>query len=240
MTRRADRLFRLVQLLRDGRLWTAARLARTLEVSERTIYRDVADLMASGVPIDGAAGAGYLLRSGYDLPPLMFDEAEIAALALGARMVAAWGGPAMAQGAREALSKIEAVLPDPAPVDKALARLRVPIPARDAPCGDRDRLDAIDAQIAARRKLRLDYADAVGRATRRVVQPLGLMFWGRRWTLVAWCELRDDVRMFRVDRIAGLERLDLPVEHRPDRTLAACIALVEAREGRRLPPDPLR
>ncbi|MFV2003357.1 MAG: helix-turn-helix transcriptional regulator, partial [Paracoccaceae bacterium] len=110
--RRADRLFQIVQYLRGGRLLTAARLAARLEVSERTIYRDIADLVGSGVPIEGESGVGYLMRSGYDLPPLMFSRDEIVALVAGARMVRAWGGAAMALAAEEALVKIDAVLPD--------------------------------------------------------------------------------------------------------------------------------
>ena len=110
--RRADRLFQIVQYLRGGRLVTAAKLGETLEVSERTIYRDIADLQASGVPIDGEAGVGYVMRAGYDLPPLMFTRDEIVALVAGARLIRAWGGIAMARAAEEALVKIEAVLPD--------------------------------------------------------------------------------------------------------------------------------
>src|SRR3954468_20404255 len=110
--RRADRLFDILQHLRGGRLVTARRLAERLEVSERTIYRDIADLQASGIPIDGEAGVGYLLRSGFDLPPLMFTEAEIEAASLGLRMAAAWGGARVAAAANEALIKVEAVLPD--------------------------------------------------------------------------------------------------------------------------------
>ena len=104
--RRADRLFQIVQYLRGGRLVTAARLAERLEVSERTIYRDIADLQSTGVPIDGEAGIGYIMRSGFDLPPLMFTRDEIVALVTGARMVRAWGGTAMIAAAEEALVKI--------------------------------------------------------------------------------------------------------------------------------------
>ena len=110
--RRADRLFQIVQLLRGGRLVTARLLAEKLEVSERTIYRDIADLQGSGVPVEGEAGVGYLMRDGYDLPPLMFTRDEIAALVAGARMVRAWGGLSMARAAEEALIKIGSVLPD--------------------------------------------------------------------------------------------------------------------------------
>ena len=112
--RRADRLFQIVQHLRGGRLVTAAMLADRLEVSQRTIYRDIADLMSTGVPIEGEAGVGYLMRDGYDLPPLMFTADEIVALVAGARMIRAWGGAQMAASAEEALIKIGAVLPDDA------------------------------------------------------------------------------------------------------------------------------
>jgi predicted DNA-binding transcriptional regulator YafY len=111
--RRADRLFQIVQYLRGGRLLTARSLAERLEVSDRTIYRDIADLQSTGVPIDGAAGVGYVMRSGYDLPPLMFTRDEVVALVAGIRMVRSWGGLSMARAATEALMKIELVLPRP-------------------------------------------------------------------------------------------------------------------------------
>ena len=110
--RRADRLFQIIQILRVQRTVTAAYLASELEVSERTVYRDIADLIGCGVPIDGEAGVGYALRSGFDLPPLMFTEAEIEALAVGARMVEAWSDPALARDARSALAKAETAMPD--------------------------------------------------------------------------------------------------------------------------------
>jgi len=235
--RRADRLFRLVQTLRGGKLWTAARLSEIAEVSERTIYRDIADLQASGVPVEGAAGVGYVMRSGFDLPPLMFTEAEVTALALGARMVSAWGGHDMAGGARDALSKIEAVVPRAQDVQDALSRLSAPMDGMAA--SDRERLDVLDRQIRDRCLVRMVYVTPDGNHTNRRVQPLGLWFWGRVWTLVAWCELRSDFRMFRIDRIGVLEPLDDGFDPHPDRSLSACIAQIEAREGCALPSDPL-
>src|SRR5512138_1707870 len=110
--RRADRLFRLVGLLQRRRTTTAASLAERLEVSERTVYRDIADLAASGVPIQGEAGVGYRLERGFDLPPLMFNEAEIEAIVLGARIVKAFADPALATAAEDVLGKIRRVLPD--------------------------------------------------------------------------------------------------------------------------------
>jgi predicted DNA-binding transcriptional regulator YafY len=200
--RRADRLFRIVQHLRGGRLLTAAKLAQTLEVSERTIYRDIADLQASGVPIDGEAGVGYVMREGYDLPPLMFTRDEIVALVAGARLIRAWGGAAMARAAEEALVKIGAVLPA---AERARAnQVEIHAMAPEMTPAVRARIDEIERAVEARRRLTLDYRDAEDRLTERAVRPLGLWFWGKVWTLVAWCELRNDFRMFRVDRIRGM------------------------------------
>jgi predicted DNA-binding transcriptional regulator YafY len=201
--RRADRLFQIVQYLRGGRLVTAARLAETLEVSERTIYRDIADLQASGVPIDGEAGVGYVMRDGYDLPPLMFTRDEIVSLVAGARLIRAWGGAAMARAAEEALVKIEAVLPD---AERARAnQIQIHAIAAEMTPQVRTRIDEIEHAVEERHRLTLSYVDAEDRSTERIVRPLGLWFWGKVWTLVAWCELRNDFRMFRLDRIAGMD-----------------------------------
>ena len=201
--RRADRLFQIVQHLRGGRLVTARQLAERLEVSDRTIYRDIADLSGSGVPIDGEAGVGYILREGFDLPPLMFTRDEIAALVAGARLIRAWGGHDMARAAEEALVKIGAVLPPDARAKAAAVQVhafRMPVLDDDT----RTRLDRIEHAVDGMQTLVLDYADAAGQVTKRPVRPLGLWFWGKVWTLVAWCDLRDDFRMFRVDRITDL------------------------------------
>lgn len=203
--RRADRLFQIVQYLRGGRLLTARTLSERLEVSERTIYRDIADLIGSGVPIDGEAGVGYLMRAGYDLPPLMFNRDEIVALVAGARMIRAWGGAAMAQAAEEALIKIDAVLPE---AERERAK-SIQIHAMSMPQMTdtlRERIDQLDQAIEAKTLLLLDYNDANDQKTERPVRPLGLWFWGKVWTLVAWCELREDFRMFRVDRISDMTK----------------------------------
>jgi len=201
--RRADRLFQIVQYLRGGRLNTAAWLAETLEVSERTIYRDIADLQASGVPIDGEAGVGYVMRNGYDLPPLMFTRDEIVALVAGARLIRAWGGAAMARAAEEALVKIESVLPD---AERARAnQVEIHAIAQEMTPQVRARIDEIEHAVEERRRLALAYIDAEDRPTERTVRPLGLWFWGKVWTLVAWCELRNDFRMFRLDRITRMD-----------------------------------
>jgi predicted DNA-binding transcriptional regulator YafY len=199
--RRADRLFQIVQYLRGGRLVTARTLAQRLEVSERTIYRDIADLVGAGVPIEGEAGVGYVMRAGFDLPPLMFTRDEIVALTVGARLIRTWGGATMAAAAEEALVKINAVLPEEA--RNRAAEVPVHAISFGAPDPDtRARIDALEAAAEARERLEITYEDAEGARTNRVVRPLGLGFWGRVWTLFAWCETRDDFRMFRIDRIS--------------------------------------
>lgn len=205
--RRADRLFQIVQYLRGGRLLTAAQLAERLEVTPRTIYRDVADLIGSGVPIDGEAGIGYLMREGYDLPPLMFTSDEVSALVAGARMIRAWGGVEMGRAAEEALVKIEAVLPD-----KARARaseVRVDSLGLGQFSDDlRVLIDQLERACDGRIRLEIAYQDSEGKTTQRTLRPLGLLFWGKVWTLAAWCDLRQDFRMFRLDRMADVAQLD--------------------------------
>ena len=217
--RRADRLFQIVSLLRQRRFVTAAWLATRLEVSERTIYRDVRDLTGSGVPIEGEAGVGYRLGKDFDLPPMMFNVDEIEALVFGARMVEAWGDDDLRQAARSVLDKTESVLPPkqrPRIRDTALFALSFRVPERA-----REVLGPIRRAVSARRKLELSYADAEGELSERVVCPLGLYFWGTTWTLGAWCELRTDYRNFRLDRIAELGVLDACFEQVAPVTLEA-------------------
>ena len=228
--RRADRLFQLLQYLRGGRLVTAATLAERLEVSERTVYRDIADLKASGVPIDGEAGVGYLMRDGYDLPPLMFTRDEIVALVAGARLIRAWGGAAMARAAEEALIKIETVLPD---TERQRAyEVQVHAMAPEMTDTVRALIDRIEQAIETRQKLALSYLDAEARPTERVIRPLGLWFWGKVWTVVAWCELREDFRMFRLDRIAHMENGGEGFRLERGKTLADFYRLMEDCSGR--------
>jgi len=208
--RRADRLFRIVQLLRAGRLLTARSLADKLGVSQRTIYRDVQDLQLSGMPILGEAGVGYTLRRDYDLPPLMFDFREITALVLGSRMVAAWGDAELAAAAKDALRKIEAVL-TPELQNRIDA---VPLYAPDFSFrrqnlgATREALESLRQAIDQTRVLHVSYADEAGNTSERRLRPLALLFWGSVWTLVAWCELRVDFRTFRVDRFQRVDVLE--------------------------------
>ena len=227
--RRADRLFQIVQYLRGGRLLTAQQLAERLEVTKRTIYRDMADLIGSGVPIEGEAGVGYIMRDGYDLPPLMFTAEEVVALVAGARVIRAWGGTRMARGAEAALSKIETVLPE----DIRARAADVPVHAFRTNAllpEDRDRLDRVEAASAARVRLSFDYHDEAETPSHRTVRPLGLWFWGRVWTLVAWCELREDFRVFRLDRMLEVTE-GPPFKDEPGKRLADYSARMRARHG---------
>ena len=200
--RRADRLFQIIQLLRRRHVLTAATMAEDLEVSERTVYRDIADLVRSGVPIAGEAGVGYTLRRGFDLPPLMFTEEEIEALVLGTRVVSSWADEGLAKAAESALARIEAALPDRLKVKVTGSRLFAPgFHVSHAIAGT---LAELRKAMAARQKVHLDYTDADGAATERTVRPLGLFFWGNKWSLTAWCELRDDFRDFRLDRMQAM------------------------------------
>ena len=227
--RRADRLFQIVQYLRGGRRVTAAMLADRLEVSERTIYRDVADLQSTGVPVDGEAGVGYVLRSGYDLPPLMFTRDEIVALVVGTRMVKSWGGIGMARAAAEALVKIELVLPE---AERArVADTNVFAPPMELTDEVRELIDRVQKAVRGCDILRFDYEDRTGNRTERSVHPLGMWFWGKVWTLAAWCETREDFRMFRLDRTTGLALTGEQFRPAAERSLARCLRQYEVQFG---------
>lgn len=224
--RRAERLFEILQLLRRRKVVKARDLAERLEVSERTIYRDVQALIASRVPIDGAAGVGYSLRPGYDLPALMFREDELEALVLGARIVQGWSDAAMARAAEAALARIEPALPAHLRHLLADATLWAPVDGR-RPALAFD-LAELRAAVRGRRKVRFRYRDERGAETWRRVQPITLWFYGPVWLVGAWCELRDDLRFFRLDRIREVEFLDetfAPVAGRaPEDVLRAVLA----------------
>ncbi|MEZ5816432.1 MAG: YafY family protein [Hyphomicrobiaceae bacterium] len=197
--RRADRLFEIIQILRRKPTVRARELGEALEVSERTIYRDIRDLMASGVPIDGEAGVGYVLRAGYDLPPLMFKEQEIEALVLGARIVESWADKELAAAATDAIAKIEAVVPERLRGYMARTALLAPATHYMEPLT----FDLAELRRAVRSELKVSfcYRDVLDRGSERTVRPLSLAYFGPVWVLAAWCELRDDFRTFRLDRI---------------------------------------
>jgi predicted DNA-binding transcriptional regulator YafY len=220
--RRADRLFQIVQLLRRRRsVTTAKQIGQKLEVSERTVYRDIRDLIVAGTPIDGEAGVGYRIRPGYDLPPLMFDREEIQALVLGARIVRQVGDPSLARAADAILNKVATVLPKE--LEPLLAETRLFAPATRSGARSADALAIVREALVDRRRLRLRYENEHGDKTERTVRPLGVFFWGKTWTLAAWCEMRVDFRNFRLDRVSESALLDR-FEDEPGRTLRDLLA----------------
>lgn len=227
--RRAERLFQILLLLGRGRVLTARRLAEALEVSPRTVYRDIQDLILSGVPIDGAAGVGYVLRRGFHVPPLMFTADELQALALGTRIVQSWADRELAAAAVNALAKIEAVLPPR--LRPAIENLRLFAPDLSIPESLAQTLAALRKAVAEGRKVHFAYTRADGVSSQRTVWPLGLFYWGAKWTLASWCELRDDFRDFRVDRIADLQVLAERVAAEPGKTLQEYLRYVCATEN---------
>lgn len=204
--RRADRLFQIVQYVRNRRLTTARWLAEKLEVSERTVYRDIQHLVLCGVPIEGEAGVGYVLRRGFDIPPIMFTQDELEALVIATRMAKTWASNQLARATEQALDKIEAVLPDKLRPELTKPQLYSPsILANEDTAAI---LDDIRAAMHAKRVMLIHYTSLQGQLSKREIKPLGLFFWGKVWTLAAWCELKQDYRSFRVDRIAALWMTD--------------------------------
>jgi predicted DNA-binding transcriptional regulator YafY len=201
---RTGRLFQLMDALRGNRRpVTAAQLAERLGVSERTIYRDIQTLAQLGAPVEGSAGVGYLLRSGFFLPPLMFDADELEALVLGARWVRHQGDSALSEAADRALAKIATATPRDLRDHMAETSLWVPVgphPSQPDPFVKPAR-EAIRRQC----KLRIAYRDERNTASERVVWPFALAFFQERRVMAAWCELRDAIRHFRVDRIVDAE-----------------------------------
>ena len=230
--RRADRLFQIVQLIRGRRLSTAGFLAERLEVSERTIYRDIAELMTQGVPIEGEAGVGYRMNAGFDLPPLMFTKDEAQALVAAVRLAQPRLDVALSRHAEGALSKILAVLP---PAARAAAEsLAVYAPPFGVDEATRTRLETLRIAAEARHTLRLTYLDLKEQRSERIVRPLGCFYWGAVWTLASWCETRAGFRNFRVDRIERVEVLEQRFRDEPGKTLADLFRRVETeRAGRR-------
>ena len=231
--RRADRLFHIVQLIRGRRLTTAAFLAQRLEVSERTIYRDVADLQHQGVPLEGEAGVGYRLGAGFELPPLMFTQDEAKSLVAAVRLAQAWLDPALARESETALGKILSVLPASVRVAAESLALFAPLPGMGPQAQQTlQTLQAAREAVHARRKLRLDYRDLSGKNSQRTVRPLGCFFWGNVWTLAAWCELRKDFRSFRIDRVDAMDVLSDTFRDEADKTLAQLLRQVGANFSR--------
>lgn len=204
--RRADRLLHLVEMLRRNRHLPVQELADRLEVSRRTVYRDLDELDARGVRIKMVAGLGYALDRQALLPPLRLEDDEAEAVVIGARMAAAWADPTLGAAAHGALEKIEAVLPETS--SAVLSHIRLFAPTGPWADAMRDGLGPVRHAIAHRRKISFVYRREDGRRSRRTARPLGLHFWGAVWTLAAWCERRVAYRTFRIDRMSQITTLD--------------------------------
>ena len=232
--RRADRLFQIIQILRRAaRPVTAATLAAELEVTVRTVYRDVADLVAQRVPIRGEAGIGYVLDRDYDMPPLMLGADELEAMVLGAQWVADRADPALASAARDLLAKVIAVVPDH--LRPFIAKPSVgAAPARAATVDGLD-MARLRSAIRAECKLRIRYRDEAGQASERVIWPVIVGYADTVRLLAAWCESRQAFRHFRTDRIEAAEFLDERFARRRGDLQRDWRRQFEGRHGIRLP-----
>lgn len=215
---RAQRLLDLIHILRSHRFpVSGAQLAAQLNISLRTLYRDIATLQAQGADIEGEAGLGYVLRPGYMLPPLMFSPEEIEALVLGSRWLAARGDDPLAAAAKSALNKVAAVLPDD--LRQSLDENALLIgPGSYSKTADA-LLPQIRQAVRAERKLDIDYLDLKGSHSRRRVWPFAVGYFDRLRMLLAWCELRQGFRHFRIDRISALESVQQRYPQRRQRLL---------------------
>lgn len=213
---RSDRLHQLIQILRDGALHRAGDLAAHLDVSVRTIWRDMAALRASGVPVEGERGVGYMLTAPVTLPPVALTLQEMEALRLGIALVASAADSQLAYAAHTLGQKIAAVSPAAAPQPPVDAFVFAsPEAARAAPW-----LPTIRAAIQACETLDMAYRDLAGRSSNRRIRPLQLEYWGRVWTLTAWCENKNDFRSFRIDLVTGLKPAGRTFGPEPGKTLA--------------------
>ena len=222
--RRTDRLFDLIQILRDGRLHRAADMAARLGVSVRTIWRDVATLAASGLPVEGERGVGYLLRAPITLPPMILNAAELTVLRAGIRLVAMGDDPGLARAARGLATKIAAVTTQPTTAEPDdLHHFPGQKPA-NAPA----HLPLLRAAIRTRERMSITYIEPSGQESHLDIQPLQLGLSGKLRVLAAYCETRKDFRSFRVDRIIAVARTGESFSNTPTRSLAAWKAITAA------------
>jgi predicted DNA-binding transcriptional regulator YafY len=200
--RKASRLFEIIQILRLAkRPTTAAAIAQSLEVAPRSIYRDIAALQAMRIPIEGGRGIGYILRPGFDLPPLMFSIEETEAIVLALALLERTGDGELKRAARRVNQKIAAAMP--APLRQALGAKALHAWGTVAASPEGIDLALVRRAIREERKLQIDYRDEIGQATQRTIRPLALIYYSQTANIVAWCELRQALRNFRTDRVVG-------------------------------------
>jgi len=224
--RRADRLFQITQILRNRRTVTAKQLSERLEVSERTIYRDIQDLSLSGIPVEGEAGVGYMLRHSLDIPPMMFNADELEALILGVKMLKTWSGNELSQSAQSALDKIEAILPEE--LKQNLYSQKLFVPEFLISNQHQANFEALRQAINHQYCIEINYQAINGKKSTRKLEPLGLYYWGKIWTLVAWCQLRKAFRVFRVDLIQAIRNDKVFFESKHGQSLDDYIAIQKA------------
>jgi len=232
--RRADRLFQIIQILRRSpQPVTSSQLAAELEVSQRSVYRDIADLIGQRTPIRGEPGIGYVLGRDFDMPPLMLTPDELEAAILGAQWVAERGDAVLANAARDLISKIAAAVPER--LRPFLAAPTVGAPASRGMAADGLDIALTRAAIRGGRKIRIRYRDEQSRETERTIWPTMIGYAETVRLLAAWCELRQDFRHFRTDRVVAAEFLDEPCGRRPDELRAHWRKVMEVDRGVRLP-----
>jgi predicted DNA-binding transcriptional regulator YafY len=232
--RRADRLFQIIQVLRRSRRpVTASQLAAELEVSQRSIYRDIADLIGQRVPIRGEAGIGYALDRDFDMPALMLTPDELEAAVLGAQWVADRGDAILARAARDLISKISSVVPER--LRPFIAEPSIGAPTSRAPAADGIDIALTRSWIRSGRKIRIRYRDERSRETERTIWPTIIGYAETVRLLAAWCELRRGFRHFRTDRIVSAEFLQEQYGSRPRELRARWRRFMESERGIRLP-----
>lgn len=213
--RKASRLFEIIQILRGARRpITAASIAERLEVTVRSIYRDIAALQAMRVPIDGERGIGYILRPGFDLPPLMFTIEETEAVVLGMALIERTGDRELTDAAKKVVRKIAAAVP--APLSQLVSARSLHAWGPIAPQPRNIDFTLIRRAIRDEEKLEIDYRDEQGRITRRVIRPLALIYYLDAAMIVGWCELREAIRNFRLDRTQGCRETGLHFRNEGD------------------------
>ncbi len=215
-----------MQHLRARRLTTAAQLSGWLQVSQRTVYRDIRDLSLSGVPVQGEAGVGYRIDRAYDLTPLMFTPDEVEAVVVGLRMAEAFAGPSLRSAARMALDKVALALPQQRRAEIEQPQLFAPTFHLDPALGER--VEMVRQAIGSRHKLDVAYRDKQDQPSRRVLRPLALYFWGNGWSLAAWCESRRGFRSFWLHKMTACVKMDATFEMEAEKSLAEFLKSVGA------------
>ncbi|WP_163834794.1 helix-turn-helix transcriptional regulator [Spartinivicinus ruber] len=227
--RRSDRLFQIVQIIRHRQWTTAAYLAERLEVSERTIYRDMQDLQLSGVPVISEAGYGYQLDQSFNFPPLQFTEEELTALVLGLQLTMQCTDQQLHDAAESVLNKVKENIPARLLAKLQQTPLGVPFPLHDKQVSER--IEPLRKATIEKKKVVIDYLDEKQQSSHRTIRPLQLYFWGKVWTLTTWCELRNDFRNFRLDRIQQLTLQNSYFIDEPGKQLSDFITLMSTKDN---------